>query len=57
MVVGYKDGHFLRQTSRRRCLATLPSYRAVQLRQAGLGDSAGGEEGLRALFTLAGVQA
>lgn len=31
--------------------------RAVQLMQAGLGDSAGGEEGLRALFTLAGVQA
>lgn len=32
---------------------------AVQLMQAGLGDSAGGvgEEGLRALLTLAGVQA
>lgn len=30
---------------------------AVQLTQAGLGDSAGGEKGLRALFTLAVVQA
>lgn len=30
---------------------------AVQLMQAGLGDSAGGEKGLGALFTLAAVQA
>lgn len=30
---------------------------AMQLRRPGLGDSPGGEKGLRVLFTLAGVQA
>lgn len=53
----YTDGHFLRPLGEGAWQSSARPILALQLRQAGLGDSTGGKKGLRALFTLAGVQA